>query len=891
MTETGNTEEDIKTSRPSQPRTGMTASASPSSSAANSATKSSQADSAVQTARCCGAECHLMCACSNSSASASAVAAAAAAAAAVRHNIAAAIVPSSSLSPNESTLNLNLNSLLMATSAVSPSVQEMECESISSSSSSSSLSSSSSSCDDLLPLLPGRSRSLPNLYSHPSPVRALKRSSDSTLGFAKRRRRAGAPVYRGLAWNQTQSLVEIQSQIDSENTEMDICPSTNSTAKDSSSSSSSSSAKYSTPASSMFPAFSNLNHSHISSNTHLHSIPSSSSASSSGSSSESSRDTASSEPTLSASARNASRDSASMMDVDSTQQDPCAPNSTATTATASATATNNNESTTSTSSSNIRSQRLSSEAPASMGLGSGWKQNYSLNMVSPPPVNLSSLKEIDLQEIFKNPQLRHDIVFDPQLQFRPNLDGERGKRKKIAADKYWSDLALECDHLSSGTIDHSAKILVLFQTLRDIIVSLLPAKTRSYVESVLDPDLIHQQLRHRALDFVGLAKWLASVFKAHCAPMRDGWVDQMVDQISQGVASSSTTEVVDGLRMVFSILEAMKLDVANHQIRTLRPILVESAIEFEQEYYHQVISRGKLDLKDSVDWFKSLESSSSSSSSSLSASSSASSSDNSRDVFIAGMVNLLLCNGVCEFPSTFGFDVYRMASFRADLRRVVCLQLCMVLYQQLLKSEAPNFQCSGDHLAAFKNDILAIVSDSNGNAKWTKNVHSLALEISRRVQQLANGQPASASASSADVSALPRSDLVNMASAWIGKHLQPKSPVYTLMEKRMAQQLQSLISTGVRLNTHSLEGVSDSSDTSSLASEMQSLSERVQVLVKFHWGVFSKYYMSGHDSDDASSSLNSHAHFFKVVASRTAPGLGPMASSSEAGRVRQPSTC
>lgn len=47
-----------------------------------------------------------------------------------------------------------------------------------------------------------------------------------------------------------------------------------------------------------------------------------------------------------------------------------------------------------------------------------------------PPVNIQSLREIDLAEILKNPQLRHDILFDPQLQFRPNLDGERGRRKK-----------------------------------------------------------------------------------------------------------------------------------------------------------------------------------------------------------------------------------------------------------------------------------------------------------------------------------------------------------------------------------------------------------------------------------------------------------------------------
>ena len=49
-----------------------------------------------------------------------------------------------------------------------------------------------------------------------------------------------------------------------------------------------------------------------------------------------------------------------------------------------------------------------------------------------------------MHEILKNPQLRHDILFDPQLQFRPNLDGERGKRKKSIIDKYWLEVRKEC---------------------------------------------------------------------------------------------------------------------------------------------------------------------------------------------------------------------------------------------------------------------------------------------------------------------------------------------------------------------------------------------------------------------------------------------------------------
>lgn len=42
-----------------------------------------------------------------------------------------------------------------------------------------------------------------------------------------------------------------------------------------------------------------------------------------------------------------------------------------------------------------------------------------------PPIARETLKELDLQEILQCRQLRHDVVFDANLMFRPNFDGDR----------------------------------------------------------------------------------------------------------------------------------------------------------------------------------------------------------------------------------------------------------------------------------------------------------------------------------------------------------------------------------------------------------------------------------------------------------------------------------
>lgn len=194
-----------------------------------------------------------------------------------------------------------------------------------------------------------------------------------------------------------------------------------------------------------------------------------------------------------------------------------------------------------------------------------------------PPVTLHTLRELDLSEIYRNPKLRHDVVFDAQLHFRPNLDGSRGRKKREQADIYWKQVLHECDMLFANVRNRqtrvagmAVKLLTLFKTMKEILSTLVPKSDRDDVEAALDEGLLKQQLEYGVLDFKKLSEWLAGVLKAHCAPMRDQWVEQMVAQVAFGVDNGKTWALRDGLKMVFGILEAMKL-VSLHSIATRLP--------------------------------------------------------------------------------------------------------------------------------------------------------------------------------------------------------------------------------------------------------------------------------------------------------------------------------
>lgn len=81
------------------------------------------------------------------------------------------------------------------------------------------------------------------------------------------------------------------------------------------------------------------------------------------------------------------------------------------------------------------------------------------------------------------------------------------------------------------------------------------------LRSVLDPDLISQELRHGLYDPSGTFRVIGEVLKAHCAPMRDQAVDRMVELAGRCApgGGGGKGEAVEAMRKCFEVLEMMKL--------------------------------------------------------------------------------------------------------------------------------------------------------------------------------------------------------------------------------------------------------------------------------------------------------------------------------------------
>ncbi|KAK4149783.1 T-complex protein 11-domain-containing protein [Chaetomidium leptoderma] len=318
-----------------------------------------------------------------------------------------------------------------------------------------------------------------------------------------------------------------------------------------------------------------------------------------------------------------------------------------------------------------------------------------------PPVTKATLSELDVQKIVHNPKLRHDINFDPELHFRPNLDGDKGKRKQEKANQFWNALF---DQLLLFVVDRETFQMrfgdgdwclpVLLRAVRDIIETLVPQRDRELLNEGLNVDLLMQQFNRGVADLEKLASWLASVLKLHCAPMRDEWVDEMYQELSNGNRNNDMTELVKGMRSLLSVLEAMKLDVANHQIRCLRPVLIEDTVHFEQRFFVRKMESGKLSASPSRQWYRRAQEYTEQ----LYAGSPMPylHEFGEMSAFFEALSRLVLpSTSTDRIPPTFIFDEDRMLKLRSDMHDTICLEVCMRKFEDLERLSRVTQMCAG----------------------------------------------------------------------------------------------------------------------------------------------------------------------------------------------------
>ncbi|EME44682.1 hypothetical protein DOTSEDRAFT_72217 [Dothistroma septosporum NZE10] len=349
-----------------------------------------------------------------------------------------------------------------------------------------------------------------------------------------------------------------------------------------------------------------------------------------------------------------------------------------------------------------------------------------------PPITPDSLAELDMPRIINSPKLRHDVNFDRELHFRPNLDGSKGKQKMQQADQYWralqaelfmNSLALQRRHQSPDNAPYwerigkeSLKRLPhIFKAVRDILKTLVPDHDQKVVKERLDVEHIMQQIQNGVCDLFDLGNWLAKVLKNHCAPMRDALVDSMQKEIKLGATNNDCEQLASGLRLLMNILEAMKLDVANHQIRHMRPLLIDDTINFQRRYNLHRIQLHKINPVEARRWMNDHIQPFGFESAPLHA-------------VTRALIQDLLYNDSSSFcPQTFYLDSDRLKALRLELHNRVYHAICRDVLREIASPAIPQAHLT-EAYEALHHSVTAIVG---AHGKFAERFENIAAEIVR----------------------------------------------------------------------------------------------------------------------------------------------------------------
>jgi hypothetical protein len=484
-----------------------------------------------------------------------------------------------------------------------------------------------------------------------------------------------------------------------------------------------------------------------------------------------------------------------------------------------------------------------------------------------PPITPESLAELDMPRIINNPKLRHDVNFDRELHFRPNLDGSKGRQKILQADQYWKALEAELVmhrlvHIRKAqSPDNEAywnrimkasllRLPKIFAAIRDILKTLVPDYDQKSVLDRLDVDHIMQQIHNGVCDLIDLGNWLAKVLKNHCAPMRDPLVDAMQKDIRRGAAEGRHDKLVSGLRQLMNILEAMKLDVANHQIRHMRPLLIDDTVNFQRRYNAHRIAVGKISVAESRSWIQDcLEHQPS-----------------YVDALAYGLIRDILLNESANMcPPTFYLDVDRIRALRVELHSRVYYAIC----QDVLKDVAPSGISASGLTRAFDmlhSSVSAIVGTQG---RYTDRLENIAVEIVRVLQHVdGRGAPFDL-------------DLLNQAESRLVPQLRADSTLFKahadVLVQNLVPKVQARIRHHARLTALDLQDILVPAPATSNRNSMgfgavcepapttqstqhdadDDIIRRFTHIISLHWQVWSELAYATEDSSSSSSSSSS----------------------------------
>ncbi|XP_034868421.1 T-complex protein 11-like protein 1 isoform X4 [Mirounga angustirostris] len=215
---------------------------------------------------------------------------------------------------------------------------------------------------------------------------------------------------------------------------------------------------------------------------------------------------------------------------------------------------------------------------------------------SSPPRFVTVEELLETAKGVTNMALAHEIVVNGDFRIKPvelPEDSLEKRVKEIVHKAFWDCLSIQLSE-EPPTYDHAIKLV---GEIKETLLSfLLPGHTRlrNQITEVLDLDLIKQEAENGALDISKLAEFIIGMMGTLCAPARDEEVRKLKD----------IKEIVPLFRAIFSMLDLMKVDMANFAVTSIRPHLMQQSVDYERKKFQQLLEKQPNSLDFVTQWLE-----------------------------------------------------------------------------------------------------------------------------------------------------------------------------------------------------------------------------------------------------------------------------------------------
>ncbi|XP_013910140.1 PREDICTED: T-complex protein 11-like protein 1 [Thamnophis sirtalis] len=219
------------------------------------------------------------------------------------------------------------------------------------------------------------------------------------------------------------------------------------------------------------------------------------------------------------------------------------------------------------------------------------------NISETSPAQFVSVEELmDTAKGVTNMALAHEIVLNRGFQIKPPDLPENSFEKRvrdIVHKAFWDCLEAQLKE-KPPSYDHAIKLVG--EVKETLLSFLLPGHTRlrNQITEALDLELIKQEAENDALDISKLAEFIIGMMGTLCAPSRDEEIQKLKD----------IREIVPLFRAIFSVLDLMKMDMANFAVTSIRPHLMQQSVEYERKKFQELYEKQPNSLDFVTEWLQ-----------------------------------------------------------------------------------------------------------------------------------------------------------------------------------------------------------------------------------------------------------------------------------------------